>query len=68
MRLQGRIALVTGAGNGIGRAVAEVFAAEGAHVYVSDVDGAAAESVAARFAQQAAARRRRRATCRAART
>ena len=46
MRLEGRIALVTGAGNGIGQAVAEVFAAEGAHVYVSDVDGAAAESVA----------------------
>ncbi|MBN9279191.1 MAG: SDR family oxidoreductase [Hyphomicrobium sp.] len=47
MRLQGRIALVTGAGNGIGRSVAEVFAGEGAHVYVSDVDGAAAESVVA---------------------
>jgi NAD(P)-dependent dehydrogenase (short-subunit alcohol dehydrogenase family) len=47
MRLQGRIALVTGAGNGIGRAVAEVFAGEGAHVYVSDVDGAAGECVCA---------------------
>ena len=46
MRLQGRIALVTGAGNGIGRAVAEVFAAEGAHIYVSDVDGETAESTA----------------------
>jgi NAD(P)-dependent dehydrogenase (short-subunit alcohol dehydrogenase family) len=47
MRLEGRIALVTGAGNGIGRAVAEVFAAEGAHVYVSDVDGTSAESAVA---------------------
>ena len=45
-RLQDRIAVVTGAGNGIGRAVANVFAAEGAHVYVSDVDGASAEVAA----------------------
>jgi len=46
-RLQGRIALVTGAGNGIGKAVARRFAAEGAHVWLADVDMAAAEQAAA---------------------
>lgn len=46
-RLQDKIALVTGAGNGIGRATAELFAGEGAFVYVTDLDGAAAESVVA---------------------
>ena len=49
-RLKGKIALVTGAGNGIGRAVASLFAAEGAHVIVSDLDGTAAESVTADIA------------------
>jgi 7-alpha-hydroxysteroid dehydrogenase len=45
-RLDGAIALVTGAGAGIGRAIAEVFAGAGAAVAVTDLDAAAAERVA----------------------
>ena len=37
-RLQGKRALVTAAGQGIGRATAEMFAAEGAEVFATDVD------------------------------
>ena len=42
-----RIALVTGAGSGIGKAIAQRLAAEGACVAVADIDGASAAEVAA---------------------
>mgnify|MGYP001551194112 CR=1 FL=1 len=45
-RLDGATALVTGAGAGIGRAIAETFAGAGAAVAVTDLDATAAESVA----------------------
>jgi 3-oxoacyl-[acyl-carrier protein] reductase len=43
-RLEGKICIVTGAGRGIGRAIVEAFAAEGAHVVVNDVDKESAEA------------------------
>lgn len=45
MRLKDKIAIVTGAGSGFGEGMAKLFAAEGAKVVVSDLNGAAAAAV-----------------------
>ena len=46
MRLTGKTAIITGAGRGIGRAIAETFAREGCRVLVTDIDGDNAAAVA----------------------
>ena len=45
-RLDGKVAVITGAGGGMGREAALLFSEEGAQVCVADVDGAAAEETA----------------------
>lgn len=47
MKLAGKIAVITGSGNGIGEAFARRFTAEGAKVIVTDIEAASAERVAA---------------------
>jgi NAD(P)-dependent dehydrogenase (short-subunit alcohol dehydrogenase family) len=45
-RLEGKVALITGAGTGIGRATAVLFAREGAKVVVAEINGPAGEETA----------------------
>ena len=47
MKLEGRVAIVTGAAQGIGRAIAEKLKDEGASIAAVDLNGAGAQSVAA---------------------
>ena len=54
-RFTGRTAIVTGAGSGIGEAIARQLAAEGARVLVSDISQDAAERVAGEIGEAARA-------------
>ena len=57
MRLDGKTALVTGAGSGIGKCIAETYAREGARVALADINGDAAKSAARTIGNNAIALR-----------
>jgi 3-oxoacyl-[acyl-carrier protein] reductase len=57
MRLQNKIALVTGAGSGFGEGIARTFAREGAKVVIADINEKAARDVAAAIGKNAIALR-----------
>lgn len=50
--LEGKVAIVTGSGRGLGRVMAQMFAAEGAKVLVTDIDAEAAEKNAGEIVRQ----------------
>jgi len=52
LRLDGRVALITGGAQGIGRAIASVYQREGASVSILDCDSAAGEKTAAELTEQ----------------
>lgn len=52
MRLENKVAVVTGGGQGIGRGVVKVFAEEGAKVVIADIDAEAGESTMQNFKGQ----------------
>lgn len=55
MRLQNKIAVITGAGSGIGRATAKLFAAEGAQVVIAEINEEQARQVVAEIGAAAIA-------------
>jgi NAD(P)-dependent dehydrogenase (short-subunit alcohol dehydrogenase family) len=52
-RLEGRVAIVTGAAAGIGAAIARLYCVEGAYAVIADIDGTAAERAADAIGAQA---------------